>query len=92
MVEPPEHPLLHRPVQAIQVGDHPRFGDNLASDGDFQRVIMAVPVRVVALAEHPAVFRLRQRLRMQAMGGRKPVAAGQAHLRSISHTLSFVVH
>ena len=53
--------LLGDPLQHGEVDDVAGPRVHLAADGDVERVVVTVPVRVVALAEEPLVLLVRER-------------------------------
>ena len=68
---------MHEAIQIDQITDHSGLVVDGAADGDFDHVIVAVSVGIVALAVGRAVFFRRHGVAMQAMRGGKQVAAGQ---------------
>src|SRR5207248_6530184 len=66
-------------VKINQVADHAIFV-HLPADGNFENIIMPMPVRVVALAVSGAVLFFGYLLAMQAMRCREAIAAGEVGL------------
>ena len=56
MVEVVDHFMVHEVFKLLEVHDEAGALVNLTSHSDFQRVIVAVPMRIVALAEDALVF------------------------------------
>ena len=51
-----EHFVVHHFLELLEIDDETRVGIDLALYRDFQRVVVAVPVRVVALSEDAAIL------------------------------------
>ena len=62
-----DHLASHRCVEIDQAADHAGRGVHLPAYGDFERVIMAVPVRVITFAIDRAIVFRRQLVAVQAM-------------------------
>src|SRR5216683_1043361 len=63
-------------VQINQVADHSRTLIHLPAYRDFERVVMPVSMRIIALAVGRLVLRLRHPLTVQPVRGGETVAAG----------------
>jgi hypothetical protein len=67
----------HETVQDRQIADHARARIHRTADRDFQRVVMTVAVRIVALAVGGAVLLGRHFLAVQPVRSGKPVSPGE---------------
>src|ERR1035438_412552 len=72
--------ISHETVEVDEVADHSGLSADLSADCDFDRVVVAVSVRIIALAIRGAVFGLRHLVAMQAVRGGEHVAAGKVGL------------
>ena len=72
-----EHFPFHKAVEIGEIANHAGALVNGAADGDFQSVIVAVTVRIVALAVDSAVFVGRHLCTVQPMRGREAIAASE---------------
>src|SRR6266481_3174208 len=66
-----------------KVADIPRFGVDLTLDRDIERVVVTVPVRIVAFSEQPRVLRVGELRIMDAVGGIEPHPAGDCYARHV---------
>ncbi len=74
LVEGLENFALDERVEVAQICDHPGRWINRAGDSHFQRVIVPVAVRIIALAIDALIFRVAQLRRVQTMRSREIVA------------------
>ena len=81
-IEALQNLALHETIQIHQVADHPRALVHRPADRDFERVVVTVAIRVVAFAVSCSVFRLGHGIAVQAVRGRKHVAAGQVRFHA----------
>src|SRR5579863_9363928 len=72
-----EHFPFNKTVEIDEVADHAGAGVDRAADGDFEGVVVAVAVRVVALAVGGDVFLGGHLRAVQAVRRREVVAAGE---------------
>ena len=56
MVERFDHPFAHKSVQVGNICDHPGCGIDFTGKAHFNRVIVAMTVRIVAFAINAAIF------------------------------------
>jgi hypothetical protein len=68
-----EDVLTNDTVDVNEVADHPGRTIDLAADGDFNGVIMAMAIRIVAFAIGLTITLLGECLIVQAMRSRNPV-------------------
>ena len=71
-----QHFFLDNLHQLSQVHDHPGLGSDSTADRDFELIVMAVAVQVIALAENGSVFFLGQRSAVEAVGRAKAKGLG----------------
>ena len=74
--------FLHKAIQVNQIAYHPGPGINLPRDRNLQRVIVAVAIRVVALAVDGLVLFRGHVIAMQPVRSGKPVAPCQIGLHA----------
>ena len=60
-----------------------KFGIDLAFDRDVERVVVAVPVRVVAFPEQPRVLSFGELRIVDTVGGVEPNPAGDCYARHV---------
>src|SRR5215471_12444598 len=72
-----QYVVLHKGVQVGQIADHPCLSIHRTSHGNLQRIVVAMAVRIIALAVHSLVFLRRHGIAMQAVRSGKPVAPCQ---------------
>src|SRR5438270_3693824 len=70
-------------LELRQVADVARFRIDPAVNRDVERIVVPVPVRIVALSEQPRVLGLRQLGVVYAMGGIEPHPAGDCYARHV---------
>ncbi len=64
-------------VEVCEVGDHAGGGIDRAAEGDFDDVVVAMAVRVIALAEGLAILFGGEAVGVEAVGGGEVIAAGE---------------
>ena len=82
MIEAFENFAVHKAVQISQIANHAGALIDRTANRDFERVVVAVPVGIVALAVRRRIFCIRHGLAMQPMGSRKHVPPGQVGLHA----------
>src|SRR5271165_2461131 len=82
MIVPLQDSPAREAVQVRQVADHPRLLIYWPADRDFDNVVVAMPVWVIALAVDLAVPLSGELLAVQAMRSGKHVAPGQVGLHA----------
>src|ERR1700685_4282865 len=76
--------FVHVGIEDREIGDHAGGRIDGAGDGNFDNVIVAVAVGIIALAVDAAILRLIELVAVQAMGGGKKIAAAQRKLQRLS--------
>src|SRR6266568_266117 len=71
-------------VQSCQIADHSGFWRERTAHCDLKKIVMPVPVRVVAFAISLAIDRVGQCCIVQAVGSRERIAAGEIYLHRYS--------
>src|SRR5437879_2131822 len=71
---------LHTFVQINQIADHARTLIHLPAEGDFERVVMPVSMRIIALAVGHAIFFAGHRIAVQAVRGGEAITTTQMGL------------
>ena len=84
MIEFFEDMAFDKGVQIREIGDHPRSRINSPGKAHFQDIVVAVPVRIVALPENAVILFLGQTLAVEPMRGNKAVPAAEVDAERVS--------
>ena len=82
MIEAVDNFPLTATIQIDQVADHPGLRIDLPAHRDFDRVVMAVPVGVIALPIHRLVLFIGERVAVQSVRGCDQVSPGEMRLHA----------
>ena len=80
VIESLQHSLIHYPIQIRQVDYHSGFGIHRPAYEHFDHIVVAVPMRIVALSVCCPVFAHRQRIHVQPMACAERVTAAEKGL------------
>ena len=90
VIERFDHLFVHKGIQVGKIRNHPGGRVDRAREEHFDGVVVAVAIRVVALAVDPAVFFFSQLHAMQAVRRREMIAAAEFNVQSIrNHAAPF---
>jgi hypothetical protein len=84
MIEFFEDMAFDKGVQIRKMGDHPRRRINSPGKAHFQDIVVAVPVRIVALPENAVILFLVQMRAVEPMRGNKAVPATELDAERVS--------
>src|SRR5215467_913226 len=80
--------LFDESVEVAKIGDHPRCRIDVSREADFNNIIVAVSVGIVAFSKNAEVLLIAQLGAVQTVGSGKPVTAAKFGFESATHQIS----